>query len=132
MFSRRIGIVFLIYSVWIVDSMASKAAKGKRAKTRHKISSKTSKVTVNKLLQQIPIGSMVDIKINSSIHGGMPFRRHHGETGKVIGKLGRAFVVSIHQGNQPLELIVGPAHLNISKGTKPAVKALDEKAEVAA
>ncbi len=99
--------------------MASKAAHGKKAKTRHKISRKGPKVTVNKMLQEIPVGSKVDIKINASMQGkGEPFRRYHGMTGTVIGKQGRAFVVTLYNGNQPVELVIGPAHLTVSKGSE--------------
>lgn len=99
--------------------MASKAARGKRAKTRNKISRKGPKVTVNKLLQEIAVGRQVDIVINASVQGsGMPFRRFHGMTGTVVGKQGSAFRVSLYQGNQPVELIVGPAHLRVSAGVQ--------------
>ena len=101
--------------------MANKAAHGKKAKTRHKISRKGPKVTVNKLLQAIPTGVKVDIKINASMQGkGEPFRRYHGMTGTVTGKQGRAFKVALYNGNQPVELVIGSAHLQISKGTEPA------------
>ena len=43
--------------------MASKKAKGKRAHTRDKFKKRGSKATVNKLLQEIPIGTKIDIKI---------------------------------------------------------------------
>src|SRR3989338_8232974 len=109
--------------------MANKAARGKRAKTRHKIRRKGSKVTITKLLQQIPVGSKVDIKINGSSQGqGMPFRRYHGFTGTVTGKQGTAYVIELYNGNQPVELVIGPAHLTPSLGgpkseqAKPAAK----------
>ena len=99
--------------------MSNRASRGKKAKTRHKISRKGSKVTVNKMLQQIPVGSKVDIKINSSMQGrGEPFRRYHGMTGTVIGKQGSAFIVTLYNGNQPVELVIGPAHLTVSKGSE--------------
>ncbi len=109
--------------------MANKAAKGWRAKTRHKISRKGSKVTINQLLKQIPIGSSVDIKIKAQLQGhGMPFRRYHGMTGVVVGKQGTAFKVSLYNGNQPVVLLIGPAHLTISKGS---ISKDGEKVEVA-
>ena len=108
--------------------MASKAARGKRAKTRNKISRKGPKVTVNKLLQEIPVGRQVDIVINASVQGrGMPFRRFHGMTGTVTGKQGTAFKVSLYQGNQPVELVVGPAHLRVSAGTQAQAKDGDDE-----
>ena len=112
------GIAYSSFFIWIVVSMANKAAKGWRAKTRHKISSKGSKVTVNQLLKEIQLGSKVDIKIKAAEQGhGMPFRRYHGMTGTVVGKQGSAFKVSLYNGNQPVELLIGPAHLQVSKGS---------------
>jgi len=102
--------------------MPSKKAKGKRSKTRSLMTKKTSKVTVNKILQEIPVGSKVDIKIDSSIHSGLPSKNFHGFTGEVLEKQGRAFVVSVSKGKQVVKLIVGPAHLTISKGSNKAVE----------
>ncbi|HLC92264.1 MAG TPA: 50S ribosomal protein L21e [archaeon] len=105
--------------------MANKAAKGWRAKTRHKISGKGSKVTVNQLLKEIPVGSKVDIKIKGSMqNNGMPFRRYHGMTGTVVGKQGTAFKIALYNGNQPVELLIGPAHLTVSKGSGPVESAV--------
>ncbi len=97
--------------------MAGKAAKGKRAKTRHSHRNKGGKVTVNKLLQQIPVGAKVDIKINSSVHSGMPFRRYQGMTGMVIGKQGSAYFVSVSKLGKQMKVLAGPAHLTISRGS---------------
>src|SRR3989344_322455 len=106
--------------------MANKAAKGWRAKTRHTISGKGSNITVNQLLKEIPIGTPVDIKIKASMQGhGMPFRRYHGKTGTVVGKQGTAFKVGLLNGNQPVELLIGPAHLTVSKGSQKVVPAAD-------
>jgi len=115
--------------------MPSKKAKGKRSNTRHLMRKRTSKVTVNKLLQEIPIGTVVDLKIDSSIHAGLIDTRFHGKTGVVIGKQGSAFVVAVSKGNKDVKLIVGPAHLNISRGVKAKaekeeVKVKEEKEEV--
>ncbi|HZX19462.1 MAG TPA: 50S ribosomal protein L21e [archaeon] len=95
--------------------MASKKAKGKRAHTRDKFKKRGSKATVNKLLQEIPIGTKVDIKVDSSIHSGLPSRRFHGETGTVVSKQGRAFIVELQK--RGTLLVIGAAHLNISRGS---------------
>ena len=110
--------------------MACKKARGKRSNTRHLMRKRTSKVTVNKLLQEIPIDTVVDLKIDSSIHAGLIDTRFHGKTGTVVGKQGSAFIVAVSKGNKKVKLIVGPAHLNISKGVK--VKEEPEEVKVAA
>lgn len=111
--------------------MPNKPARGKRGKTRYKISGKGAITTVNKLLQDIPIGAMVDIKINSAYHSGMPFKNYHGFTGKVTGKQGAAFVVSVNKGNKAVELVIGPAHLTPStvaaKKAREIADAVDEE-----
>ncbi len=107
--------------------MASKAAKGKRAKTRHKVSSKGPKVTVNKLLQEIPVGTSVNVITRASIHGGMPFRRHHGLTGRITGRQGKAYLVSVRDGGKQLELILGAAHIEAVKGTQASGDGSDGK-----
>ena len=110
--------------------MPSKKAKGKRSKTRRLMRKRGPKTTVNKFLQEIPIGTKVDLKIDSSIHAGLIDTRYHGKTGTVIDKQGSAFVVAVSKGKKDVKLIVGPAHLNISRGVK--VKEEKEEVKVAA
>ncbi|GEM_PF-86220 len=109
--------------------MSGKASKGKRAKTRNSHSNRGGKITVNKLLQQIPIGSQVDIKINGSIHSGMPFRRYQGMTGTVIGKQGSAYFVSVSKIGKMMKVLAGPGHLTVSRGS--ANKAMELAAHAA-
>ncbi len=91
--------------------MAGKKARGKRAKTRAKIAAHANRPTVTKLLRTFSEGDTVQIVINGSVHRGMPFRRFHGLTGKVLGMQGRAVRVEVQQGSQWCELIVNPIHL---------------------
>lgn len=73
-----------------------------------------SKTTVNKLLQEIETGKKVHIKIDSSIHSGIPPSRYQGLSGEVKGKRGSAYIVDVKKGNLDRELIVGPAHLELA------------------
>ncbi len=109
--------------------MASKKAKGKRSKTRSSFTKRGPVATVNKLLQEIPTGAKVDIAIDPSIHSGLPDKRYQGKTGTVTGKQGAAFVVAVSKGNKDMVIIVGPAHLRVSKGAK---KKAEAKVEVEA
>ena len=106
--------------------MSSKKAKGLRAKQRDKLKRK-ERPTVNKLLQEIDKGAYVKIKINSSVHSGMPHHRYHGLTGRVSGRKGKAYLVDVKLGNQPRELIVHAAHL-----TQHVLKNSDNSDKVAA
>ncbi|PIN84889.1 MAG: 50S ribosomal protein L21e [Candidatus Diapherotrites archaeon CG11_big_fil_rev_8_21_14_0_20_37_9] len=110
--------------------MPNKKAKGARAKTRHLMRNKV-KVTVNKVLEEIPIGSKVDIKINSSVHSAMPPKRYHGYTGEVTAKRGAAYEVAAAKGNKAVLLIVNAAHLHISKGVTPKKEATIAEVEEA-
>ena len=105
--------------------MASKKARGVNAKTRNLKRGKGSKVSVNKLLLEIPAGAHVQVNIDSSIHSGMPHRRFQGKTGIVSGKQGRAYVVKVRLGEQPCQLTVNPAHLRVIRPVEAskAVKA---------
>ena len=91
--------------------MAGKKARGHRAKTRAKITASKTKATPTTLLKTYEAGDTVQMVINGSVHKGMPFRRFHGLTGKVIGMQGRAVRVAVDQGAQHCELVVNPIHL---------------------
>ncbi|MHA1680242.1 MAG: 50S ribosomal protein L21e [Promethearchaeota archaeon] len=47
------------------------------------------------LLIKYDVGDIVDVKVDPSVHKGMPHRRFHGKTGRIIEKRGKAFVVEI-------------------------------------
>ncbi len=91
--------------------MASKKARGKRAKTRNKLKRRYRALTINKILPDFQTGQTVQIVIDSSVHSGMPSHRFQGLTGKIFGKQGKVYCVAIKNGNQDLELFVHPAHL---------------------
>jgi large subunit ribosomal protein L21e len=92
--------------------MANKKAKGKRAKSRGILKRKLrEKLTVNKLLQEFVIGEKAIIKVNPSIHAGMPHRRFQGKIGIIKGKRGRCFEVEVSKGNAKATLILHPAHM---------------------
>ncbi len=107
--------------------MASKKAKGTHAKTRNlRGRGSASKVSVNTLLRQIPIGQSVQVTVDSSIHSGQPFRRFQGKTGIVSGKRGTCYIVQVYQGNQACEVVLNPAHLTIIRSVP---RGADAKAE---
>jgi len=56
-------------------------------------------------------GDKAIIKINPSIHNGMPHRRYHGKVGTIVGKRGRAYEVKVRLGNKEKIIIVRPEHL---------------------
>ena len=92
--------------------MSNKKPIGKRARTRYKYSRGVrDKTTINDILKPLKVDDVVGIKVNSSFHKGMPFRRTHGLTGKVIAFQGNAPVVEFYDMNKKKQAIVHRAHL---------------------
>jgi len=69
------------------------------------------KTTLTKILTNYNEGDKVVVKIDSSMHKGMPHRRYHGKVGIVSAKRGRSYVVHVTQGDATKEIIVRPEHL---------------------
>lgn len=44
---------------------------------------------------------------------GQPHPRFHGKTGKITDKKGKAYIVSLTDGNKAKELIIRPDHLKL-------------------
>jgi large subunit ribosomal protein L21e len=84
---------------------------GLRGKTRSKFKKKGSDTTVNKLVQKFEENDTVQVVIDSSQHGGLPHRRFHGISGKIIGKRGSAYEVSLKKGNKKAIVVTTPAHI---------------------
>jgi large subunit ribosomal protein L21e len=96
-----------------------KKSKGFRGKTRNLLRKKLrdkGKVRLSKLLHQYQLGNAVVIKIDSSIHKGMPHRRYHGKVGTVVDKRGQSYLISIAQGKKTKKIIVRPEHLEPYNG----------------
>ena len=69
------------------------------------------KTTLEKILRSYSEGDKVVVKIDSSVHKGMPHRRYHGQVGVITAKRGRSYVVHVPQGDATKEIIVRPEHL---------------------
>jgi len=89
-------------------------SKGFRRRTRSLLRKKPrehGKLGLSRLLHEYKPGDKVVIKIDPSIHKGMPHRRYHGKVGVILSKRGRAYEVNVTQGNALKEIIVRPEHL---------------------
>ncbi|MCK5563562.1 50S ribosomal protein L21e [Candidatus Bathyarchaeota archaeon] len=94
-------------------------SKGYRKRTRSLLRKKPrerGKVGLSKILREYEPGQKVVVKINSTIHKGMPHRRYHGRIGVIANKRGRAYVVGVTQGKAVKEIIVRPEHLEPHRG----------------
>jgi large subunit ribosomal protein L21e len=89
-------------------------AKGFRHKTRSLLSRKPrerGKTGLTKILRGYAAGEEVVVKIDPSVHKGMPHRRFQGRVGVIVQRKGRSYVVNVTQGNALKEIIVRPEHL---------------------
>jgi large subunit ribosomal protein L21e len=97
-----------------------RGSKGYYAGTRSllkKPNREKGKPQISKLLYEYEPGSQVIIKMNSSVQKSMPHKRFHGKIGNIVEKRGRAYVVSVPQGNAVKEIIVRSEHLEPYKGS---------------
>ena len=92
--------------------------KGYRRSTRSllkKNARERGKIGLSKILHQYKPGEKVVVKIDPSVHKGMPHRRYHGKIGVISAKRGRSYVVRVTQGDAVKEIIVRPEHLTLHK-----------------
>jgi large subunit ribosomal protein L21e len=91
---------------------------GPRKKTRYKFKKDLRErglPPVTCVIQNFDIGQQVHIVCNPSIQKGMPHRRFHGLTGTVLGRRGRAWMLTIRDGNSDKIVISRPQHLKAQK-----------------
>ncbi|MCE4617359.1 MAG: 50S ribosomal protein L21e [Desulfurococcales archaeon] len=92
-----------------------RAPRGFRHRTRKllkkHVREKGSVPPLSLIMREYNVGERVHIKINPSVHKGMPHRRYHGKTGIVVGKRGKAYLVELYLGRKKKTLIVRPEHL---------------------
>ena len=89
-----------------------------RKKTRYKLKKDLRKrgiVPVTAVIQQFEVGQKVHVVCEPSIQKGMPNRRFHGKTGTVMGQRGRAWVLSIRDGDKDKVVIARPQHLKAQR-----------------
>jgi large subunit ribosomal protein L21e len=91
---------------------------GPRKKTRYKFKKDLRErglPPVTCVIQNFDIGQQVHIVCNPSIQKGMPHRRFHGLTGTGLGRRGRAWMLTIRDGNADKIVIARPQHLKAQK-----------------
>jgi large subunit ribosomal protein L21e len=67
--------------------------------------------TITATMREFTIGQKACVKLDGRVHKGMPHPRYQGQTGIVVGRQGRAFLLQIIQGSKVKLLVVGPEHL---------------------
>lgn len=89
-------------------------AKGYRRRTRSLLRRKVrekGKTGLSKILREYKPGDRVVIKLDPSVHKGMPHRRFHGKVGVIENARGKAYIVNVTQGEAVKEIVVRPEHL---------------------
>ena len=89
-------------------------SKGYRSRTRtlfRKKPRERGKVGLSRLLRTYNPGDKVTIRIDSSVHKGMPHRRYHGRVGIVKARRGRSYIIEVAAGNQTRTVIARPEHI---------------------
>ncbi|UCB60020.1 MAG: 50S ribosomal protein L21e [Candidatus Bathyarchaeota archaeon] len=90
------------------------SSKGFRRRTRSLLKRKArerGKTGLSKILREYKPGDQVVIKLDPSVHKGMPHRRFHGKVGTIEAERGKSYVVNINQGKSIKEIVVRPEHL---------------------
>ena len=90
------------------------SSKGYRRRTRSLLRKRArdkGKIGLSKILREYNSGDRVVVKLDPSVHKGMPHRRFHGRIGVVKNKRGQAYIVNVTQGKTDKDIIVRPEHL---------------------
>jgi large subunit ribosomal protein L21e len=93
-------------------------AKGYRRKTRHLLKRKSrerGKTGLSRVLHEYENDEKVVIKLDPSVHKGMPHRRFHGKIGVIAEKRGRSYIINVSVGKATKEIIVRPEHIKPHK-----------------
>ena len=67
--------------------------------------------SLGRMLHKYNVGDKAVVKIDSSVHGGMPHTRYHGKVGIISDQRGKAYIVDIAEGGKTRKLIIRPEHL---------------------
>ncbi len=85
-----------------------------RRKTRHKLQKslrRKGKISLRNFLQTLENGDKVVLKAEPAYQKGLYFPRFHGKVGKITGKKGECYEVTIKDFKKEKKLIVHPVHL---------------------
>lgn len=89
-------------------------SRGSRRRTR-KLLSKSPRdrglPPLGALLREYKLDDKVVVKIDSSIHKGMPHRRYQGKIARIVEKRGKAYVIAIKDGGKSKNIIARTEHI---------------------
>ena len=73
--------------------------------------SEKSRLNISRVIHDYSEGDRVAIVIDGGQQMGMPHRRFQGKTGLIKGQQGKAWVVSVKDGNMLKTVVARPEHL---------------------
>lgn len=74
------------------------------------------RIFINRIMHPYEEGDKVAIVLDGAQQGGMPHRRFQGKTGMITGVQGRAYIVSVKDGNMQKTVVARPEHLRPIEG----------------
>ena len=92
----------------------AKRAHGARQGTRSilkKSNAERSRVFINRVMHPYAEGDRVAIVLDGAQQKGLPHRRFQGKTGIITGIQGRAYVISVLDGDMQKTVVARPEHL---------------------
>ena len=92
----------------------AKRAHGARQGTRSilkKSKADRSRVFINRVMHPYAEGDRVAIVLDGAQQKGMPHRRFQGKTGIISGTQGRAYIVTVSDGDMQKTVVTRPEHL---------------------
>ena len=96
-----------------------RAARGFRHGTRKKLKKKIrDKFKPEDYIRTFKDGEKVALSLEPASQKGMPHPRFKGKVGTVMGKRGRSYIVTFHDGGKEKTVIAKPEHLRAIKGFK--------------
>ncbi|MEM2878064.1 MAG: 50S ribosomal protein L21e [Candidatus Hadarchaeales archaeon] len=94
----------------------ARRSKGLRSKSRRKLTKYPRERGLHppsRSVREFPVGARVTIMINPAVIKGQPHHRYHGRTAVVTGRRGRAYLVSLRDGEKEKIIISRPEHLRM-------------------
>ena len=96
-----------------------KMSHGSRAGSRSKMTKRFKDrglPPVTRFLQEFNDGDLAAINIEPSIHSGMPYHGFQGLTGRISGKQGDCYYVTVKVGSVEKRILAAPVHLKKISG----------------
>lgn len=96
-----------------------KMSHGPRAGSRMKMTKRVKDrglPPVTRFFKTFELGDLAAVNIEPSIHAGMPHHGFQGLTGRITGKQGDCYLLTVKVGGVRKEVLAGPVHLKKIEG----------------